>query len=140
MFSKVLLLRTGTPPSLATIVLAEMLDLRLSKTLKEKWSNLEAQLSTQRLSRKTAVALRVTFAQHVGFVASMFFIPTCKNFAKEKASEEAESDAAKAKNSSDLLKARQANMKYEVDDLQASLLGKLLNTLNICYICYNYLP
>lgn len=39
----------------------------------------------------------------------------------ERAAEEAESDAVKARNSSDLLKARQANMKYEVDDLHASL-------------------
>jgi len=39
----------------------------------------------------------------------------------ERSAAESKIDAEKAKNSSDLLKARHANMKYEVDDLQASL-------------------
>lgn len=39
----------------------------------------------------------------------------------EQSAQEAESDATKAKNSSDLLKAREANVKYEMDDLETSL-------------------
>lgn len=45
------------------------------------------------------------------------------DFLKEKEADEAEDDAVKAKNTSDILKARQANMRYEVDDLSNSLLG-----------------
>lgn len=39
----------------------------------------------------------------------------------EKEADEAEDDAVKAKNTSDILKARQANMRYEVDDLSNSM-------------------
>eukprot|EP00913_Durusdinium_trenchii_P034780 g32534.t2 len=41
--------------------------------------------------------------------------------AAEKEADEAEDDAVKAKNTSDILKARQANMRYEVDDLSNSM-------------------
>lgn len=60
--------------------------------------------------------------RHAG--AGLSRLSPASYFAKERAAEEAESDAVKARNSSDLLKARQANMKYEVDDLHASLPGR----------------
>ena len=42
---------------------------------------------------------------------------------EENTAEHAQKDASKARNSSDLLKAREANLKYEVDDLGTTLLG-----------------
>ena len=53
--------------------------------------------------------------------------------AKENAAGHAQNDAGKAKNSSDLLKAREANLKYEVDDLGTTFPGsKTLCAEGLC--------
>ena len=103
--------------------------LRLSRMWRAKLSNLGQKPCMRSRAYKLILASEGRVSHGLKLLSA---VPPWPNLAQETAAGHAQKDAGKAKNASDLLKAREANLKYEVDDLGTTLLGRHVQPCACC--------